>query len=162
MGQLPCDLLSLVVMRVLILYESRRGFTLSVARSIRDVFRERGHSAGTAALATVDPGTLAAADAIVVGTWVTGKIVIGVGPAKEAVAAIRDLPALEGRPVATFCTCDVSPRGTLSALEDLLRARGATVVGGFTFRRRRSLRHVPAYVEAIETSFASALDATPA
>lgn len=144
-------------MRILVLYESRRGFTLTVARAIRDAFRERGHPATTAALRTVDPGTIAAADAIVVGTWVAGKIVIGVGPAKEAIAAIRALPDLGGRPVATFCTCDVSPRDTLSVLEDLLVERGATVVGGFTFRRKRSLRHVPGYVDAIESSFAADL-----
>jgi flavodoxin len=136
-------------MRVLILYESRRGFTLTVARAIRDELRARGHTASTASLRTVDAGTLAASDVLVVGTWVAGKIVAGVGPAKEAVAAIRELPELRGRPTATFCTCDVAPRGTLSALEDLLVSKGATVVGGFTFKRRRSLRHVPAYVDAI-------------
>jgi flavodoxin len=136
-------------MRVLVLYESRRGFTLTVARAIRDELRARGIPAGTAALPTVDAGTLAAADALVVGTWVAGKIVFGVGPATGAVRAIRALPDLEGRPVATFCTCDVAPRGTLAALEELLRERGATVVGGFTFKRRASLRHVVAYVDAI-------------
>jgi flavodoxin len=136
-------------MRVLVLYESRRGFSLTVARAIRDELRTRGISAGTASLPTVDAGTLAAADALVVGTWVAGKILIGVGPAKEAVAAIRALPDLEGRPVATFCTCDVAPRGTLAVLEELLGERGATVVGGFTFKRRSSLRHAGAYVDAI-------------
>ena len=39
--------------------------------------------------------------------------------------------------------------------------RGANVVGGLSFRRRRSLRNVPAYVDAIETAFETALDATP-
>lgn len=144
-------------MRVLVLYESRRGFTLTVARAIRDELRARGISAGTAALPSVDAGTLAAADALVVGTWVAGKIVVGVGPAKEAVAAIRSLPDLGGRPVATFCTCDVAPRGTLATLEDLLVERGASVVGGFTFKRRRSLRHVAGYVDAIEPSLRGAV-----
>lgn len=137
-------------MRILVLYESRRGSTLAVARAIRDELRERGHSSTTAALRSVDPGTLAAADALVVGTWVAGKIVIGVGPAKEAVAGINALPMLAGRPVATFCTCDVAPKGTLSVMEDLLQERGAAVVGGFAFRRRSSIRHVSAYVDAIE------------
>ncbi len=132
------------------MYESRRGSTLTVARAIRDEFRARGHAATTAALRSVDPGTLAAADALVVGTWVAGKIVIGVGPAKEAIAGMRALPDLAARPAATFCTCDVAPKGTLAIMEDLLRERGAAVVGGFAFRRRSSLRHVPAYVDAIE------------
>lgn len=137
-------------MRIQVLYESRRGFTLTVARAIRDELRSRGHAASTAPLATVDAGILTAADALVVGSWVAGKILFGVGPAKEAVAAIDALPDLAGRPVATFCTCDVAPKGTIGDLEDRLRARGATVVGGFAFRRRGSLRHVPGYVDAIE------------
>lgn len=136
-------------MRILVLYESRRGFTLTVARAVRDELRARGFTATTASLRTVDGGTLAAADALVVGTWVAGKIVAGVGPAKEAVAGILALPELEGRSVATFCTCDVAPRGTLDELADHLSERGGEVVGGFAFRRRRSLRHVPAYVDAI-------------
>lgn len=137
-------------MRVLVLYESRRGFTLTVARAIRDELRARGHAATTSSLHTVDAGTLAAADSLIVGSWVAGKIVIGVGPAKEAIAGIRALPDLAGRRVATFCTCDVAPKGTLATMEELLADRGATVVGGFAFRRRPSLRHVPAYVDAVE------------
>jgi flavodoxin len=141
-------------MRVLVLYESRRGFTLTVARAIRDELRARGHSASTAALPSVDAGTLAAADAFVAGSWVSGKILFGVGPAKEAVAGIQALPELGGRPVATFCTCDVAPRDTLSQLEELLKDRGASVVGGYAFRRRTSLRHVPGYVDAVEPMLA--------
>ena len=146
-------------MRILILYESRRGFTLTVARAIRDEFRARGMTATTCALGTVDAGTLAAADALVVGSWVAGKIVVGVGPAEEAIRAIGALPDLDGRPVATFCTCDVAPKGTLATLEDLLLERGAMVVGGFAFRRRGSLRHVPAYVDAIVPALERAGDA---
>jgi hypothetical protein len=68
-------------MRVLVLYESRRGFTLTVARALRDGLRASGVEATAAPLRGVDAGTLAAADALVVGTWVKGMIVVGVGPA---------------------------------------------------------------------------------
>ena len=67
-------------MRILVLYESGRGFTLTVARAIRDEIRARGHEATTAPLRAVDVGTVAAADALIVGSWVTGKVVFGVGP----------------------------------------------------------------------------------
>ena len=96
------DLLSIRPMRVLILYESRRGFTLTVARALRDELRALGTEATTAPLRTVDAGTLAAADALVVGTWVKGLVIAGVGPANGTREAIDALPELEGgRPSCT-------------------------------------------------------------
>jgi hypothetical protein len=119
-------------MRILVLYESRRGFTLTVARAIRDELRSQGLPASTAPLGGVDAGTLAAADALIVGTWVAGKIVVGVGPPRDALAGITALPPLEGRPAAVFCTYDVAPRGTLETLAARLTAPryGARLRGG--------------------------------
>ena len=136
-------------MRVLILYESRRGFTLTVARAMRDAFRERGVDATTAPLRSVDVGTIAASDALVIGTWVTGLILFRVGPASGTWDAIERLPDLEGRPTIVFCTCEVAPRGTLDTLSGWLERRGADVVGRAVFRRKKSLAKVPGAVEGI-------------
>jgi len=130
-------------MRVLVLYESRRGFTLTIARAMRDAFRARGVDATTAPLRAVDAGTIAAADALVVGTWVTGMIVARVGPAPGTREAIDALPDLGGRPTIVFCTCEVSPRGTLDTLSGWLERRGADVRGRAVFRRKKSLAKVP-------------------
>jgi hypothetical protein len=130
-------------MRVLILYESRRGFTLTVARALRDELRALGANATTAPLRGVDAGTLAAADALVVGTWVRGAIVVGVGPAKGTAEGVAALPTLHGMPAVVFCTCDMSPRGTLDVLSGWLTDRGANVRGRAVFRRKKSLRNVP-------------------
>ena len=117
-------------MRVLVLYESRRGFTLTVARALRDAMRARGSRGDRrAGCGRVDAGTLAAADALVVGTWVSGLIVVRVGPAPGTRQGVDALPDLEGLPTVVFCTCEVSPRATLSTLSDW--RRGA---------RRRSAR----------------------
>ena len=136
-------------MRVLVLYESRRGFTLTVARALRDAMRTHGVEATTAPLRGVDAGTLAAADALVVGTWVSGAIVVGVGPAPGTAAGVDALPDLEGRPTVVFCTCEVSPRATLSTLSDWLEARGADVRGRAVFRRKKSLATAPDVAESI-------------
>jgi hypothetical protein len=136
-------------MRILILYETRRGFTLTVARAIRDELRARGHAATAAPLRDVDVGTLTAADALIVGTWVQGIVIAKVGPATGALDGIAALPELDRIRTATFCTCDVAPRRTLAVLEEHLEERGADVVGGFAFKRKKSLRHVPAYVDAV-------------
>ena len=136
-------------MRVLVLYESRRGFTLTIARAMRDAFRARGVDATTAPLRAVDAGTIAAADALVVGTWVTGMIVARVGPAPGTREAIDTLPDLGGRPTIVFCTCEVSPRGTLDTLSGWLERRGADVRGRAVFRRKKSLAKVPDAVDGI-------------
>jgi hypothetical protein len=134
---------------VLILYETRRGFTLTVARAIRDEIRGRGHLATAAPIRGIDPGTLAAADALIVGSWTKGLLVVRVGPADGAIEGIAALPDLDGLPAAVFCTCDVAPRGTLRILASRLRRRGGRVLVEHAFRRRRSLRQVPAFVDLV-------------
>jgi len=150
-------------MRVVILYETRRGFTLTVARAIRDDLRGRGIDATAAPIRTVDEGTLAAADAFIVGSWTAGKIVAGVGPPVEALAAIEALPRLGNRPAAVFCTFDVAPRGTLTTLASRLVGRGAQVDVGGAFRngpfariRTKSLKKVPVFVDEVLAAFARA------
>ena len=149
-------------MRILVLYESGRGFTLTVARAIRDEIRTRGYEASTAPVRTVDVGTVAAADALIVGSWVTGKVVFGVGPAPGALAGIAGLPHLQGRPAAVFCTCVFSPRDTLNVLATRLAARGARVLAGEVFRKtRRSSRRlekVPGFVDEVLPLLASATE----
>ena len=136
-------------MRVLVLFESRRGFTLTVARALRDAMRTLGVEATAAPLRGVDAGTIAAADALVVGTWVSGLILVGVGPAPGTGPAVDALPDLAGRPTVVFCTCEVSPRATLSTLSDWLEARGADVRGRVVFRRKKSLANAPTVAESI-------------
>ena len=127
-------------MRVLILYESRRGFTLTVARALRDELRKLGTEATTSPLRSVDPGTLAATDALVVGTWVKGLLLAGVGPAHGTREAVDALPDLEGRPAVVFCTCEFAPMSTLDQLSEWLDKRGADVRGRAVFKRQKSLR----------------------
>lgn len=136
-------------MRVLILYESRRGFTLTVARALRDELRTLGCEATASPLRGTDLGTLAAADALVVGTWVKGLIVAGVGPADGTEEGVGSLPMLEGIPTIVFCTCAASPRGTLEMLSEWLEERGADVRGRIVFRRKKSLAKVPEAAAAV-------------
>lgn len=129
-------------MRVLILYESRRGFTLTVARALRDELRKLGHEATTSPLRSVDPGTLAATDTLIVGTWVKGLLLVGVGPANGTREAVAALPDLQGRPTVVFCTCEFKAMSTLDRLSDWLEMRGADVRGRAVFKRKKSLRNV--------------------
>jgi len=143
-------------MRILILYETRRGFTLTVAQVVRDELIARGVSAETAPLRRVDRGTVAAADALVVGSWVKGAVLFGVGPADGVREAIDALPELDGKVAAVFCTCDVAPRRTLQTLAGWLDHRGARVVVGQTFKRKKSVRTASAFADAVLGAFARA------
>jgi hypothetical protein len=142
-------------MRVLILYESRRGFTLTVARAMRDHLRDLGLDATASPLRGTDPGTFAAADAFVIGTWVKGLIIVRVGPADGTREGVNSLPRFDGRPAIVFCTCEVSSRGTLDTLADWVEARGADVRGRIVFRRKKSLAKAPEAAAAIADAFAT-------
>jgi hypothetical protein len=147
-------------MRVLILYESRRGFTMQVAHAIRDEVRRRGELATCAAFGTADPGTIAAADAFIVGSWIEGMILFRVGPAGGALRGVHALPDLGGRPAAVFCTFDVHPFGSLDRLASRLAARGARVVAAQRFKRYhrrkgRRLGAVPGFVDRCLEAFAA-------
>lgn len=140
-------------MRVLILYESRRGFTLTVARALRDELRTLGLEATASPLRATDPGTLAAADALVVGTWVKGLVVAGVGPADGTEDGVRALPPLGGKPAIVYCTCGVAPGDTLESMQEWLEERGAEVRGRIVFRRTKSLAKAPEAAAAIADAF---------
>jgi hypothetical protein len=142
-------------MRVLVLYESRRGHTLTAARALRDELRRLGLEATAAPLRGTDPGTIAAADAFVVGTWVQGLLLVGVGPAAGTEEGVRALPALGGKPAIVFCTCGLAPRGTLDTLASWLTERGADVRGRIVFRRGKSLAGAPEAAAAIFEAFAA-------
>jgi flavodoxin len=148
-------------MRVLVLYESRRGFTMRVAEAIRDEIRGRGHQATCTAFGRADVGTVTAADALVFGTWIEGMIVVKVRPADDALRAIHGLPDLGGRPVALFCTFDVSPLGAMERLANRVASRGGRVVTSWAFKRYHRRKHrrlaaVPAFVDDALAAFEAA------
>src|ERR1035437_9883179 len=93
-------------MQVLVAYESRGG------RTRREGVRVRGSEARLRALKDTTAEDVERSDAIALGTWVEGLIFFKVGPAKAALAGVKRLPALGGKPVAVFCTYGVNPRAT--------------------------------------------------
>ena len=120
--------------RVLVAYDSRGGKTAKVAALIASELTARGSAAQTLPLDRVGVGELSSADCLVIGTWVEGAVVAGVGPARTSKSWLRQLPSLGGLPVAVFCTYGVAPRGTLSKMGAELQRCGARVVAQEAFR----------------------------
>ncbi|MFC0082727.1 hypothetical protein ACFFRE_11350, partial [Aciditerrimonas ferrireducens] len=78
---------------------------------------------------------LAWADLLVLGTWVEGALVAGVGPARRTRAWLAALPPLAGLPVATFCSYAFAPRDTLAQMRRALLDRGGRILAEAAFRR---------------------------
>ncbi len=119
--------------RVLVCYESVGGKTARAAEAIADGYSAQGVVARVLPIARVGAAELAATDMVVVGSWVEGFVVAGVGPAKGMRAWLADLPRLGGKPVGIFCTYGVSPKDTLGEMRRSFQERGAVVVAQAAF-----------------------------
>ncbi len=135
--------LAAVPRRALVAYESRSGHTRRAAEAISLELAGHISSVVSLPLDRVGPGELAACDLLVVGTWVEGFVVAGVGPAKATRKWLAGLPQLAGKPVAVYCTYGVSPRGTLPSIRRALEAKGAVVVGQAAFGPRELAKAGP-------------------
>jgi hypothetical protein len=123
--------------KVLVAYQSRGGTTRRTALAIAAALKAAGHDATALPMAEAGPAEVAGAEALVVGSWVEGFIVVGVRPARPARRWVEALPPLRGIPAAVFCTYAMHPRGTLRELARALEQRGARVVAERAFHRRR-------------------------
>ena len=119
--------------RVLVCYASVGGKTARAARDIADGFAAHGLVATVLPIAKVGARELASADLVVIGTWVEGFVVAGVGPAKSMNTWLEGLPRLGARPVALFCTFGVAPKDTLRSMRTAVEAVGAIVVANAAF-----------------------------
>ena len=121
---------------VLMAVESRGGHTREKAEKIASQLRRAGHVVAVAPLAEVGLAQIAAADLLIVGTWVEGLVVAGVRPARATRRFVKELPELGETPVAAFCTYGVNPRGALSELGSSLTQRGGHLVASAAFGPR--------------------------
>ncbi|MER3452682.1 MAG: hypothetical protein C4344_03125 [Acidimicrobiia bacterium] len=120
-------------MKVLIIYESLTGTTRRAAFMIAERLYEEGHEAVVSPVTHVDLQALKEADLVVVGTWTDGIVFFGQGPGRAE--RLRRLPVMYGKRCVVYCTYAIDPGHTLEKLADILRDRGADVVGGLAIRR---------------------------
>jgi hypothetical protein len=122
--------------QVLVAYESRGGRTAQGARLIAGRLRDTGAVVRAVPLGQIGAADLLETDLLVIGTWVEGFVVAGVGPARATRDWLAALPRLPGLRTATFCTYAISPRGTLPAMRKALEDRGMTVMAEAAFGPR--------------------------
>ena len=129
---------SIETKRVLIAYETRSGKTKEVAGRLEQALEPVAAEVACLPLSQVGPAQLAETDLLVLGTWVEGFVVAGVGPAKATKKWLAKLPRMAGVEVALFCTFGVNPKGTLAAMRKPLEDSGARVVAEAALGRRDS------------------------
>ena len=122
-------------MNAIVLYESLTGNTKKAAGFIVDELVANGVAATSCPTTAVDFQALADADLVIVGSWTDGLFLFGQKPASSG--RLSQLPFLTGKQAAVFCTYALETGKTLEKLEDIIKGRGADVVGGMAIRRNK-------------------------
>lgn len=139
-------------MKASLLVESLTGNTWKAAESIAaHLEQEKWDVIGLSPLRRPDHSVLQASDVVLIGTWVHGAFVFAQAPWGDA--AIRALPSLSGKKVATFCTFALNPGRTLDIMSASAQSLGADVIGGLALHRSK----LPAHTEEFAVRLSDAL-----
>jgi len=122
-------------MRAVVIYESLTGNTAKAAELIGGYLVAEGVATTVCPTTDVDYQAVADADLVVVGSWTDGLFFVAQKPARAG--RLSQLPILTGKRCAVFCTFAIDAGKTVEKLSDLMRERGADVLGGMSIRRNR-------------------------
>jgi hypothetical protein len=126
-------------MKAVVIYESMTGNTAKAAAFIAAELRRHSIETTVMKAGHVDSNVVAAAELVVLGTWVKGHFVVRQRPA--GTRRLRQLPRLGGKQVVTFCTYALNPGSTLERLDALVASCGGTVIGGLGINQRELEAH---------------------
>lgn len=121
------------MVNALVIYETLTGNTARAADLIVAELAAAGVEAAACPTTAVDFSALAAADLVIVGSWTDGLFLFGQKPARSG--RLASLPFMTGKRCAVYCTYALETGRTLEKLEDIMRGRGADVIGGMAIRR---------------------------
>jgi flavodoxin len=120
-------------MRAVVIYESLTGNTRKAAGMIGELLRAGGVTTTVCPTTAVDFQAVADCDLVIVGSWTDGLFIVGQKPARAG--RLSQLPIVSGKRCAVFCTYALDAGKTLDKLSDIMRERGADVIGGMAIRR---------------------------
>jgi hypothetical protein len=124
------------VKRAIVIYESMTGNTRKAGERIARELDAAGVPTAACPIMHIDYPSLAAADMVIVGSWTDGIFVVGQRPGRAGRLWLN-LPAIDRKRTAVYCTYALNPGKTLEKLGTLVSGRGADVVGGYAIRRSR-------------------------
>src|SRR5688500_3737585 len=120
-------------MKAVVLFESMTGNTKRAAELIGGALAAAGDDVTVRNITDFDFHELAVADVVFVGTWVDGLVLFGQRPGRAG--RLRNLPVLDRKPVAVFCTYAINAGRALDKTAGILEAKGASVLARRQFRR---------------------------
>jgi flavodoxin len=120
-------------MNAVVIYESLTGNTEKAAQLIGGQLELRGIGVTVCSTTDVNYQALADAELVIVGSWTDGLFLFGQKPARSG--RLAKLPFLTGKRCAVFCTYAIETGKTLDKLSQIMRDRGADVIGGYAIKR---------------------------
>ena len=133
-------------MRIVVLSQSRTGNTRRAAEMIGGSAEAAGHDVSVHSVAEPDYDALAAADLLMIGTWVGGLFFFGHHPGDAGVID-RNLPMLHGKPVGAFMTYAHYAGRVMKRYSKLLERKGMDVVATELLRADLLPQGVDAFVD---------------
>lgn len=127
-------------MKAAVLIESLTGNTWKAGELVAADLQQEGWSiTGLSAVRSPDHASIQAADIVLIGTWVHGLFVVGQAP--WGIGSISQLPAMQGKQAAVFCTFALNPAKTLDKMTAAVTGLGAEVIGGLALNRSKLEAH---------------------
>ena len=123
--------------RVLIGYASAGGRTARAAAVVADELAAHGDQVRTLPISRIGAVELAAADLLILGSWVEGFVFARVRPARAMRTWLAGIPWLGSKPVALFVTFGVAPKDSLVQFQQAVAAKGGVVLSSAAFAAKR-------------------------
>jgi hypothetical protein len=136
-----------VRVNAVVIFESLTGNTRIAADLIGDELRASGVDTTVCPIDAIDLTALAAADLVVVGSWVDGMFFVGQRPGRAG--RLRAMPVITGKRAAVYCTYAIDPGKTLTKLTDIVAERGGDVIGGVALHRKRLAEGAADFVDRL-------------
>jgi hypothetical protein len=136
-----------VRVNAVVIYESLTGNTREAAELIGAELRSSGVDTTVCSINGIDLAALAAAELVIVGSWVDGMFFVGQRPGRAG--RLRGMPVIDGKLAAVFCTYAIDPGKTLTKLSDIVAERGGKVLGGVALHRNRLAEGAADFVDRL-------------
>ena len=138
-------------MKAAVLIESLTGNTWKAGELVAADLQQEGWSiTGLSAVRSPDHASIQAADIVLIGTWVHGLFVVGQAP--WGIGSISQLPAMQGKQAAVFCTFALNPAKTLDKMTAAVTGLGADVIGGLALNRSKLEAHAEEFAARLVDS----------
>ncbi len=134
-------------MKATVVYESLTGNTAKAGHLIAAELTNAGIEAVACPINQVDLQSLSASELVVVGSWTDGLFFFGQRPGRAG--RLNNLPVIDGKKAAVYCTYAVNAGQTLPKLSRIVRRRGGDVIGGYAIHRKRLEQDAAEFVDRL-------------